>query len=57
MISLKLPGASKPRLSLSSANADEVIQKRLLLKTPDAESELAGVFAKTGDILKKPDQF
>jgi len=53
----KIAGRFKTRLSLSSANADEVIQKRLLLKTPDAESELAGVFAKTGDILKNQISF
>lgn len=40
------------RLSLSSHNADEVIQKRLLMKTSSAQKELAQVYAKEADILK-----
>ena len=38
------------RLSLSGANVDEVIEQRLLRKTP--ESALKVIYAKEGDILK-----
>ncbi len=48
----KIQGRFKTRLSLSSANVDEVIQSRLLEKRDDVKAELAGVFAKKGDILK-----
>lgn len=48
----KIQGRFKTRLSLSSANVDEVIQKRLLDKTDEARAHLAQVFAETGDILK-----
>ena len=48
----KIAGRFKTRLSLSSSNTDEVIQKRLLRKTPEAEAELQAVFAQKGDILK-----
>lgn len=48
----KIAGRFKTRLSLSSSNTDEVIQKRLLRKTPDAEAELKAVFDQKGDILK-----
>jgi hypothetical protein len=48
----KIAGRFKTRLSLSSANADEVIQKRLLSKTPAAEEELKALFEAKGDILK-----
>mgnify|MGYP001173595544 CR=1 FL=1 len=48
----KITGRFKTRLSLSSSNTDEVIQKRLLRKTPEAEAELKAVFTQKGDILK-----
>ena len=48
----KIQGRFKTRLSLSSANVDEVIQERLLAKTDDAMPELKQVFAEKGDILK-----
>jgi len=48
----KIAGRFKTRLSLSSSNTDEVIQKRLLRKTPEATAELQSVFEKKGDILK-----
>ena len=48
----KIQGRFFPPLSLSSANADEVIQSRLLAKRPDVQAELEEVFTKRGDILK-----
>lgn len=48
----KIAGRFKTRLSLSSSNTDEVIQKRLLRKTPEAEDQLRAVFDQKGDILK-----
>jgi hypothetical protein len=48
----KIQGRFKTRLSLSGANADEVIQKRLLSKVDGAKSELAKVYADKSDILK-----
>lgn len=48
----KIAGRFKTRLSLSSSNTDEVIQRRLLLKTEAARKELEAVFAEKGDILK-----
>lgn len=48
----KIAGRFKTRLSLSSSNTDEVIQKRLLRKTPEAEVALKAVFDEKGDILK-----
>lgn len=48
----KIAGRFKTRLSLSSSNTDEVIQKRLLRKTPEATDLLKSVFAEKGDILK-----
>ncbi|MBL1259972.1 MAG: BREX system P-loop protein BrxC [Thiotrichaceae bacterium] len=53
----KIAGRFKTRLSLSSSNTDEVIQKRLLKKTPEAEAELAALFDKKGDILKNQISF
>ncbi|MFO7801160.1 MAG: BREX system P-loop protein BrxC [Desulfovermiculus sp.] len=47
----KIQGRFTTRLSLSSSNTDEVIQARLLEKTPDAQTELAKLFASKGDIL------
>lgn len=48
----KIAGRFKTRLSLSSSNTDEVIQKRLLHKTDEAKTALAGVFSEKGDVLK-----
>lgn len=48
----KIAGRFKTRLSLSSSNTDEVIQKRLLRKTPEAIAQLRTVFDQKGDILK-----
>ncbi|MDB9704334.1 BREX system P-loop protein BrxC [Rhodospirillales bacterium] len=42
----------KTRLSLSGANADEVIQKRLLSKVDEAKAKLTKVYADKSDILK-----
>ena len=48
----KIAGRFKTRLSLSSSNTDEVIQKRLLRKTPEAETELRAAWERSGDILR-----
>lgn len=48
----KIAGRFKTRLSLSSSNTDEVIQKRLLRKTPEAEDELRTAWDRSGDILR-----
>lgn len=48
----KIAGRFKTRLSLSSSNTDEVIQKRLLRKTQQADEMLRSVFNDKGDILK-----
>lgn len=48
----KIAGRFKTRLSLSSSNTDEVIQKRLLRKTPEAEVALRRLWDQKGDILK-----
>ena len=48
----KIQGRFKTRLSLSSANVDEVIQDRLLAKRPEVVEDLLQVFQTTGDILK-----
>jgi hypothetical protein len=48
----KIQGRFFPPLSLSSANADEVIQSRLLAKLPEVKAELEAVFKQRGDILK-----
>jgi len=48
----KIAGRFKTRLSLSSSNTDEVIQKRLLRKTPEAEAELRALWEQKGDILR-----
>lgn len=42
----------KTRLSLSSSSADEVIQKRILLKTGDAEQILRDVYADNESVLR-----
>jgi hypothetical protein len=48
----KIQGRFKTRLSLSSANVDEVIQSRLLGKHSAVVGELQGLFQAKGDILK-----
>lgn len=48
----KIQGRFKTRLSLSSANTDEVIQSRLLEKKPEVVGELKGTYSKNADILK-----
>ena len=48
----KIQGRFKTRLSLSSANTNEVIQKRLLMKSDEARGELGGLFSQKGDVLK-----
>ena len=48
----KIQGRFFTRLSLSSSNTDEVIQTRLLEKTPEARIELESLFQEKGDILK-----
>lgn len=48
----KIQGRFTTRLSLSSANVDEVIQQRLLAKREEAGPELEAVFASKGDIIK-----
>jgi hypothetical protein len=48
----KIQGRFKTRLSLSSANVDEVIQARLLAKRSDVVDELQTLFNEKGDILK-----
>ncbi|MFP5064750.1 MULTISPECIES: BREX system P-loop protein BrxC [Acinetobacter calcoaceticus/baumannii complex] len=53
----KIAGRFKTRLSLSSSNTDEVIQKRLLRKKPEAETLLRAVFEQKGDILKNQISF
>jgi hypothetical protein len=53
----KIQGRFRTRLSLSSANVDEVIQSRLLAKRPDVMEDLKKVFAEKGDILKNQTTF
>ena len=48
----KIQGRFRTRLSLSSANVDEVIQKRLLAKKPGVLSRLEAEYREKGDILK-----
>ncbi|MFC1573194.1 BREX system P-loop protein BrxC [Candidatus Eisenbacteria bacterium] len=48
----KIQGRFKTRLSLSSANVDEVIKKRLLEKNADAAAPLAAAYDGKHDILK-----
>lgn len=48
----KIQGRFQTRLSLSSANADEVIQKRLLQKDEAVVEELRKIFSEKGDILR-----
>jgi hypothetical protein len=55
----KIQGRFKTRLSLSSANVDEVIQERLLLKRGDSEVTrwLSDTYREKGDILKNQMSF
>lgn len=48
----KIQGRFKTRLSLTGANVDEVLQKRLLSKREEAAEELRGVFDEEGDIMR-----
>ncbi|NLB55178.1 MAG: BREX system P-loop protein BrxC, partial [Lentisphaerae bacterium] len=48
----KIQGRFNTRLSLSSASVDEVIKKRILEKTPDAEQLLCMVYGKEHAVLK-----
>lgn len=48
----KIQGRFATRIQLSSTNTSEVIQKRLLDKTPEARTALEAVFASKGDILR-----
>lgn len=48
----KIQGRFKTRLSLSSKNVDEVIQKRLLSKKTESVNSIKEVFVKKGDIIK-----
>jgi len=48
----KIQGRFKTRISLSSSNTNEVIQKRLLAKTDEARKELGIIYNKQSDILK-----
>jgi len=53
----KIQGRFKTRLSLSSANVDEVIQQRLLAKTEEAVAELERLFAEKGDVIRNQVSF
>lgn len=48
----KIQGRFKTRLSLSSANVDEVIQERLLRKHDSVALDLVKLYQEKGDILK-----
>ena len=48
----KIQGRFRTRLSLSSANVDEVIQERLLAKREEVRADLEAEYAGKGDILK-----
>jgi hypothetical protein len=48
----KIQGRFRTRLSLSSANVDEVIQERLLAKRSEVVGDLETLFKEKGDILK-----
>lgn len=53
----KIQGRFKTRLSLSSSNTDEVIQLRLLEKTPDAVSELGRMYDREVELIKHQIRF
>ena len=48
----KIQGRFRTRLSLSSANVDEVIQERLLAKRKEVRADLEAEYARQSDILK-----
>ncbi|HCJ1069247.1 TPA: BREX system P-loop protein BrxC [Legionella pneumophila] len=48
----KIQGRFSTRLQLSSSNTSEVIRKRLLSKTDEAQERLIEIFAEKGDILR-----
>ena len=48
----KIQGRFRTRLSLSSANVDEVIQQRLLAKRTDVRASLKAQYSQQGDILR-----
>ena len=48
----KIQGRFRTRLSLSSANVDEVIQERLLAKRDEVRADLEAEYVRQGDILK-----
>jgi hypothetical protein len=48
----KIQGRFKTRLSLSSANIDEVLQERLLKKREEVNEELEQIWVAKGDIIK-----
>ena len=53
----KIQGRFNTRLSLSSSNTDEVIQRRLLAKTEDAKRALEDLWLEKGEILKNQISF
>lgn len=53
----KIQGRFNTRISLSSANTDEVIQARLLEKTGDAQRVLEDLYEEKGEILKNQISF
>jgi hypothetical protein len=53
----KIQGRFQTRLSLSSANTDEVIRLRLLEKTPNAEAALKALYATKEQVLKNQIRF
>ncbi|MDE7465373.1 MAG: BREX system P-loop protein BrxC [Muribaculaceae bacterium] len=53
----RIQGRFTQRISLTSANADEVIQRRILEKTPDADKILKADFEKNRNIIKSLFQF
>ena len=48
----KIQGRFPTRLSLSSANTDEVIQSRLIEKKPEVSDQLKDIYTQNADILK-----
>lgn len=53
----KIQGRFRTRLSLSSSNTDEVIQRRLLEKTSEAQTLLTSLFTQKGDVLRNQTRF
>lgn len=48
----RIQGRFETRISLTSANADEVIQRRLLEKTPEPQKKLGEVYGRESHIIK-----